>query len=422
MTDPKPSVLFVCTGNAGRSQMAHALFRQRAGDRVRIESAGVEPWSHLHPVMVKLMTERGVPLEGHFPKPVGAVADRAFDLVVTIGDPARARLPKAAFSASYWIHWDISDPADADHTPDSEGVFRRTAAAIEERLPDLEEKLPGLPGLSAFALRPGIGTGLWGSERFVPSLHLPPIKQAGFAAIELNLYRGRDHFDWEDRAAVGELRRVADDLDLVVWSIHSPDLGNAAAADAGERQRQIDVLRQCLDLAEVLGSRAIPSHALLVDLFGEAPPESDHLLAEFLEALQAPAEASIAQIAFENGGLGKSTSSDLFRHLDQASRAAYGFVLDTGHANLDGDLENIRTGVGDHLISLHLNDNHGTGDHHLPPGEGSVDWNKVGQLLEESGYGGVIMYEVGAGDRDPRAQLEATMAAHCRLFAPGEGK
>ena len=129
MTDARFSVLFVCTGNAGRSQMAQALFRSRAGEGLHVASAGVQPWPHLHPMAVKLLTERGLSVQGLYPKPVSAVAGQGFDMVVTIGDPARALLPKARFSDAYWAHWPIDDPADADGTPDSEEVFRATARA-----------------------------------------------------------------------------------------------------------------------------------------------------------------------------------------------------------------------------------------------------------------------------------------------------
>jgi protein-tyrosine-phosphatase len=145
----QPSVLFVCTGNAGRSQMAQALFRKLAGPEAGVESAGVAPWDRLHPMAVKLMGERGIGLEGHYPKSVSSVADRAFDFVVTLGDPARDRLPRERFSAAYWMHWDIPDPADADGTPDSERAFRAAAEAIEARLPGLRERMRQFRRLSA---------------------------------------------------------------------------------------------------------------------------------------------------------------------------------------------------------------------------------------------------------------------------------
>ena len=132
-----PSVLFVCTGNAGRSQMAQAIFRHLAKGEVAVESAGVEPWDHLHPMALRIMSERGFDLSAHYPKPVSAVADREYDLIVTIGDAAKAKLPREVVRDARLIHWDISDPAGADGTTGSEAVFRHTADDIAGRLPGL---------------------------------------------------------------------------------------------------------------------------------------------------------------------------------------------------------------------------------------------------------------------------------------------
>ena len=133
----KLGVLFVCTGNAGRSQMAQAMFRRLAGDGVEVESAGVEPWNHLHPMAVRMMAERGLDMAGQYPKSAASVGGRHFDVVVSIGDPAREKLPTPLRQSGRWIHWDISDPADADETPNSEAVFRHPADAIAGRLPEI---------------------------------------------------------------------------------------------------------------------------------------------------------------------------------------------------------------------------------------------------------------------------------------------
>jgi len=418
----KPSVLFVCTGNAGRSQMAQAMFRELVEDRAQVESAGVDPWPHLHPTMVKLMRERGISLEGQHPKPVSSVADRPFDLVVTIGDPARALLPKPAFSAAYWMHWDIGDPADADGTPDSESVFRSTASRIERRLPELRARIERLGRPSGYGGGPGIGTGLWAAERFLPSVHLPLIGEAGFRAIELNLYAGRDHFDGGDPSAVRELCEVTDDLGLLVWSVHAPDLGSIAARDPEERRRAADGIRRSLDVADQLGAKVVVSHAMLFGPFVEDPEGCEERIAAFLEDFADEVEPHPAQIAFENGELDPPATwtVNILRRLDDASRAAYGFVLDTGHANMAGDLEEIKAHLRDHLISLHLNDNDGGGDQHLIPGEGSLDWAAVRQLLRTSGYRGVLMYEIAGRGPDRVQQLNTVMRAHKKhLERPG---
>jgi arsenate reductase len=417
MAEAKPSVLFVCTGNAGRSQISEALFRERMGDRVRIVSAGVAPWDHLHPMAVKVMAERGNSLDGHFPKSVETLEDQDLDLVVTIGDPARAMLPKSRFSSSHWIHWDIKDPADADGTPDSESVFRRTAEAIEGRLPDLQELVSSMPPLAGFAGRLGIGTGLWSAERFNPSLHLPLIKECGFQAIELNLFKGQSHFDWDDARAVTELARVVEDLGMNVWSVHSPDLTSIADPDGTKRQTQVDILKHCLDLAAELGAKAVPSHALLVGPLKEDPAGSEARINDFLAELTDFAEGNPAQVAFENAGFPAgemAAATRILERLGANSRAAYGFVLDTGHANIDGDLGEIEDHVSDHLISLHLNDNDGKGDTHLAPGEGTVDWSAVGRILKACDYRGVVMYEIEPGEAGAEERMKATLEGHSK--------
>ena len=435
-----PTVLFVCTGNAGRSQMAEAVARPRLGEAARVISAGVEPWPDLHPVARRLMAERGIDLAGHFPKSVAQAVrqvasgegrdpdvdsrhpyDNPVDVVVTLGDPAHQRLPKALFGAAYWLHWDIGDPADADGTAASESTFRAALEAIERRLPDLEAHLERAPMLHRWARCPAIGTGLW--DPLEPARHLPLIAGAGYRAIELNLYRGVRHFDGSSTAAIRELRQVADDLGLLVWSIHSPDVGSLAAADPPEQRRQLDALRHCLDLAGELGSRAIPSHALLLGSFEEDPEGCETRLATALTALAAAAETSGAQIAFENAGFAApppATTAAVLRRLDASSRAAFGFVLDTGHTHLDGDLDALESGLGDHLISLHLNDNDGQRDLHQIPGEGSADWPALSRIIAQSGYRGPLLYEIAMGD-DPDERLRSTMEAHQRLIAPTLG-
>jgi arsenate reductase len=134
----KKKVLFICTGNAGRSQMAEAIFRNRHGDKFEIMSAGVEPWSGLHPMAVKLMREDGIDMTGHYPKHVKKFLDDKIDIVITIGD--RAEAETGGFKSNpLRIHWAVNDPADADGTPDSEKVFRWTRQAIIDRFPPLLE-------------------------------------------------------------------------------------------------------------------------------------------------------------------------------------------------------------------------------------------------------------------------------------------
>ena len=156
--EPKEKrVLFVCTGNAGRSQIAAALFARAIGRRAVVCSAGVAPWDHLHPVAVRLLQERGIDMAGRHPKHVRELSETPLDWVVTIGDRALAETPRFTCNPVY-IHWDIPDPAAADGTGQEEAAFRQTLALIEERLPGLGEIVAGGMCPAAVPRDPGRST------------------------------------------------------------------------------------------------------------------------------------------------------------------------------------------------------------------------------------------------------------------------
>lgn len=136
--ETKKTVLFVCTGNAGRSQIAQALFAMLAKDEVTVLSAGVEPWTHLHPVAVRLLQERRVDVAQLYPKHVLSLADKTIDWVITIGERARKETPRLSGNPKR-LHWAIDDPADFDGTDQEEAAFRKALIAIEVRLPSLLE-------------------------------------------------------------------------------------------------------------------------------------------------------------------------------------------------------------------------------------------------------------------------------------------
>ena len=85
MTGDKPSVLFLCVHNAGRSQMASGWLRHLAGDRVDVFSGGSEPVSTVNPAAIEAMAEVGIDIRTEFPKPWTDEIVRAADVVVTMG-------------------------------------------------------------------------------------------------------------------------------------------------------------------------------------------------------------------------------------------------------------------------------------------------------------------------------------------------
>ena len=416
-TAARPRVLFVCTGNAGRSQMAEALARRALGDLADVASAGVAPWDRLHPKAVELLTEAGYDLTGHHPKPVSAHTT-PFDLVVTIGDPALTRLPWPLPGAPRWLHWDVDDPARADGRPDSESVFRRCRQQLAARLPELRRLLNGIARPGSWELAPGIGTGLWWPGRFRPAEHLPKAARAGFRTIELNLYLP-DHATADSPGTLAEMRRIAAAEGMSFYSIHSPDVASLADPEPAQRARQVEALRRNVAQAVAIGARVVVSHGLVVGPFAKDLAGCQQRLAEELAALAAWVEPTPVLLGFENtgpSGPGYGVA-DLARQVHANARAACGLVLDPGHANIAGDLAAFFDVAGNRLESLHLNDNNGKKDEHSPPGWGTIDWLALRAGLERVGYRGSLMYEPVGFGRDPDVLLAAVAAAHRAIFA-----
>jgi protein-tyrosine-phosphatase len=126
-------VLFLCTGNSARSQIAEALVQQLTGGAVEAASAGSHP-KPLHPDAVRVMRERGVDIAGRRSKPLTELADRRFDYVISLCDRVREVCPEFPDHPEL-IHWSIPDPAREGSTDaDKHSAFERTARELETRV------------------------------------------------------------------------------------------------------------------------------------------------------------------------------------------------------------------------------------------------------------------------------------------------
>lgn len=106
----KKRILFLCTGNSARSQMAEGLMRHLGGDRYEVFSGGTEP-KGLHPASVAVMGELGIDVSHQASKDVQIFLGQEFDYVITVCDRARSRCP--VFPGAAPIHWGFDDPAEA---------------------------------------------------------------------------------------------------------------------------------------------------------------------------------------------------------------------------------------------------------------------------------------------------------------------
>jgi arsenate reductase len=103
----KPSVLFVCVHNAGRSQMAAAYLSHLAGDAVEIRSAGSEPADRVNPAVVEAMAEEGIDVCAETPKVLTVDAVQASDVVITMGCGDTCPI----FPGKRYLDWTLEDPA-----------------------------------------------------------------------------------------------------------------------------------------------------------------------------------------------------------------------------------------------------------------------------------------------------------------------
>ena len=103
----RPSVLFVCVHNAGRSQMAAGWLRHLAGDAVEVRSAGSLPGEQVNPAAIEAMAEVGIDISGQRPKVLTTEAVEDSDVVITMGCGDACPV----FPGTRYLDWDLEDPA-----------------------------------------------------------------------------------------------------------------------------------------------------------------------------------------------------------------------------------------------------------------------------------------------------------------------
>lgn len=125
-------IIFLCTGNSCRSQIAEGFMRNMAGDKFQVVSAGVEP-TQVNPYAIKAMAEVDIDISSHKSKSVNEFLNQKFDYVITVCNHARQVCP--VFPGQHQdIHWDIEDPANFKGSEqDKIKFFRKIRDEIKEK-------------------------------------------------------------------------------------------------------------------------------------------------------------------------------------------------------------------------------------------------------------------------------------------------
>jgi arsenate reductase (thioredoxin) len=127
-------VLFLCTGNSARSQMAEAALNQRGGGRFVAESAGSEPAAQVNPLALDALRDAGIRWQGHPPRGLDTLEQEEWDIVITVCDHAREACP--VFPGHPVVaHWGMTDPAAVEGDPERKRhAFREALRLINQRL------------------------------------------------------------------------------------------------------------------------------------------------------------------------------------------------------------------------------------------------------------------------------------------------
>jgi arsenate reductase len=145
MTPERPlSVLFLCTGNSARSQMAEAVLNRKGGGRFVAESAGSQPAARVNPLAIEALKATGIDWSGHAPRGLDGLTDREYDIIITVCDRAREACP--IFPGRPMLaHWGMADPAEVEG---DEAVRRRAFWSALQLLTRRIDLLVALPAAS----------------------------------------------------------------------------------------------------------------------------------------------------------------------------------------------------------------------------------------------------------------------------------
>jgi arsenate reductase len=135
MMTQKARVLFLCTHNSARSQMAEGLLRHLAGDRFEAMSAGTEA-THVRPLAIRTMEEVGIDISGQESKTLDRYLGEPFDYVITVCDDANEACPFFP-GARERLHWSLEDPSKTQGTEEERlAAFRSVRDRIRQRIED----------------------------------------------------------------------------------------------------------------------------------------------------------------------------------------------------------------------------------------------------------------------------------------------
>lgn len=247
---------------------------------------------------------------------------------------------------------------------------------------------------------------------------LPACAAAGAAGLEIGT--PPRHFDSVHPTLIGAVNRALRTIPLPVVSMHAPFGGLLDLADPNPHHRAtaIDAIVASAAALQQLGGTTIVVHPSDLERHGQDVRARVTDAAASIAALHTRCAPMQVRVAVESPlphliGGDPAEFSEMLERLDPA----VGVCLDTGHTWLGGHWRRFVEVAGARLIHVHIHDNHGYADDHLPPGDGLIDWTVIRGSLQELGYDGWAMLELRCPNGEAGAYFRRAIAqAHERLL------
>ena len=246
----------------------------------------------------------------------------------------------------------------------------------------------------------GLSTGCFYQTPLVDCLET--IRGSGFSMIEVVF--SPPHLDYKDTGHVQEAAARIDALGLEAYSFHAPfaDDIDISSLESARREHALDAILRAVDAAALLGVHYFVIHPGPEN--SDIPSREERMLrienvCGILDRVAARCSEAGIQCVLENKlpHLMFGQSADLLWILACLKGNRVGACLDTGHANLAGDLYPLVYKMAPHLRLLHVHDNKGHGDDHLPPGDGRIDWTTLLKELAAVNFAGALILELAGG-------------------------
>ncbi|MFB3905303.1 MAG: sugar phosphate isomerase/epimerase family protein [Acidobacteriota bacterium] len=244
---------------------------------------------------------------------------------------------------------------------------------------------------------------------------LAPVRESGFSLLEISSSPG--HFDFRNPEELKRLARLLPELDLLPFSFHAPlaEHLDITSADEGQRQRAVHEMLGVVEAAAGLRAGHLivhpgPDHLDRTD--GEQHRGRLKRAGDSLRTIQERCRQLDVMMVVENmlPHLSLGPTTDLLGVIAQLDGDQLGVCLDTGHANLAGDIYDLPRQIGNRLRMLHVHDNHGGRDDHLPPGQGQINWQLLMGRLAEQNFNGPLILELAGDSSQPNQVLREARA------------